>query len=217
MTEPLEEARKPMRVPAFFDDVPAIVVRDPLADLLGAAQDGRVVYEYVDAVKRAGHSCPTVASAWLMTARALAHLYPDVLPERGAIKVEVRGAQDEGTDGVSGMIAGLITGAAGAGGFKGIAGRHDRRNLLEFGASIRGRMRFTRLDTLQSVEVDYHPECVPMPPNMKALMTDAIAPSASDEQRRAFGRRWQGWVKVILIDHHADEKLVELVDAAPVS
>jgi hypothetical protein len=217
MNAPREEVRASMRIPSFFDDVPAIVVRDPLADLLGAAQEGRIVYEYVDAVKLAGHSCPTVASSWLMTAKALAHLYPDALPERGAIKVEVRGAQDEGTEGVSGMIAGLITGAAGAGGFKGIAGHYDRRNLIEFGAPIRGRMRFTRLDTRQAVEVDYHPECVPMPPDTKALMADAMVPSAGDGRRRALARRWQGWVKAILIDHRDDADLVGLLDAAPVS
>ena len=52
--------------PAFFEQVPGITVHDPLADLLGAAQGGLVHYGYADAVRLAGHSCPTVASAyWL--------------------------------------------------------------------------------------------------------------------------------------------------------
>jgi hypothetical protein len=201
-----------MRVPAFFDAVPDIAVQDPLACLLGAAENGHIEYTYVDAVKLAGHSCPTVANTWLMTAKALARLYPDSLPERGNIKVELRRAQDDGTEGVSAMIVGLITGAAGAAGFKGIAGRHDRRNLLEFGAPISGRMRFTRLDTQRVVEVDYHPERVPMPPDMKALMANAISPNASDEARRALGRRWQAWVKSILTDHRDDPLLVEVTE-----
>jgi hypothetical protein len=217
MSAAAERAGMPMRIPAFFDEVPPIVVRDPLADLLGAAEGGRIVFEYVDAVKLAGHSCPTVASSWLMTATALAHLYPDALPERGGIKVEVRGAQDEGTEGVSAMVVGLITGAAGAGGFKGIAGRHDRRNLLEFGALITGRMRFTRLDTQQAVEVDYRPERVPMPPDMKQLMAHAIDPRPSDEQRRGLRRRWQEWVKAILIDGRDDPELVGVVGVATAS
>jgi hypothetical protein len=137
-------------------------------------------------------------------------LYPDTLPERGNIKVEMRRAQDEGTEGVSAVIAGLVTGAAGVGGFPGIADRHDRRNLLEFGAPIRGRMRFTRLDTRRAVEADYHPERVPMPPEMKALMAQALPPNAGDEARRALARRWQGWVKAILIDHRDDPLLVEV-------
>jgi len=35
------------------------VLRDPLAELLGAAEGGIVEYRYADAVKLAGHSCPT--------------------------------------------------------------------------------------------------------------------------------------------------------------
>lgn len=206
-----------MRVPAFFDEIPAIVVRDPLAALLGAAEHGRIEYHYVDAVKLAGHSCPTVASAWLMTAKALAFLYADALPERGNIRVEVRGALDEGTEGVTALIAGLITGAAGAGGFKGIAGRHVRRNLLDFAAPIAGRLRFTRLDTARAVEVDYHPQRAPMPPEMKGLMAMAIAPSADEDSRRELGRRWQAWVKTILLDHRDDPELVTLKEVcAPV-
>lgn len=200
-----------MRVPAFFDDVAPIVVHDPLAELLGATEGGRIEYRYVDAVALAGHSCPTVASAWLMTAKALAALYPDSLPERGAIRVELRGAQQEGTEGAAAAIAGLLTGAAGAGGFSGIAGRHSRRDLLSFGASIRGRMRFTRVDTGRAVEVDYHPERVPMPPWIRSLVADAIAPGADAQARRALGRTWQAWTKEILIDHRDDPRLVEIV------
>ena len=47
-------------------------MRDPLAEFLGAADGGRLEYTYADAVKLTGHSCPTVAGAWLATRRALA-------------------------------------------------------------------------------------------------------------------------------------------------
>jgi hypothetical protein len=201
-----------MRVPAFFDDVAEIAVQDPLAALLGAAEHGRIEYRYVDAVKLAGHSCPTVASAWVMTARALAHLYPDALPQRGNIKVELRGALDEGTTGVTAAIAGLITGAAGTGGFKGIAGRHDRRGLLEFGAPIGATLRFTRLDTGRAVDVTYHPEQTPMPPAMKALIAAATLPDADDAAGRAFARPWQEWVRTILVDRCLSPDLVTIED-----
>lgn len=65
-----------MKHPAFFDEAPRIVVRDPLADLLGAAEGGLLEYRYLDAVRLAGHSCPTVAGAWLMARAALRSLYP---------------------------------------------------------------------------------------------------------------------------------------------
>jgi hypothetical protein len=201
-----------MRVPAFFEDVPEIAVRDPLAALLGAAEQGRIEYSYADAVKLAGHSCPTVASAWLLTAKALARLYPDELPRRGNIKVEVREALDADTAGVMASVAALITGAAGEGGFKGIAGQHGRRNLLAFGAPIAATLRFTRLDTQRAISATYHPERVPMPPELKTLLAAAIAPDADDAACAAFGRRWQGWVRTILIDHRDDSALIELTD-----
>lgn len=201
-----------MRVPAYFEDVPEIAVQDPLAALLGAAEHGRIEYSYADAVKLAGHSCPTVASAWLMTAKALAHLYPDELPQRGNIKLEVRDALDAGAAGVMAAVAALVTGAAGDGGFKGIAGQHERRHLLEFGAPIAATMRFTRLDTQRAVGATYHPERVPMPPDIRPLLAAAIAPQADDAARAEFGRRWQAWVRAILIDHRDDPALVELTE-----
>ncbi len=202
-----------MGFPAFFDDVPAVAVRDPLAALLGAAENGRIEYRYADAVRLAGHSCPTVASAWLMTARALAALYPDELPERGNVKVELRGAQDEGVEGVIASVATLLTGAAGSGGFKGIAGRHARRDLLGFGAPMRGRIRFTRLDTGRAVETEFRSERVPMPPEVRPLLAAAVAPDADDAARRAFGDRWQAWVRAILIEHRDDPQLIEVREA----
>jgi len=81
-----------MKTPAFFDAVAAIVVVDPLAETLGAAEGGMIEYRYIDAVKLAGHSCPTVAGAWLMTRAALARLYPGEMPRRGEIRVELRQA-----------------------------------------------------------------------------------------------------------------------------
>jgi hypothetical protein len=73
-----------MSHPAFFDEVKSITLRDPLAEILGAASDGMMRYSYLDAVKLAGHSCPTVAGAYLMTLKALEKLYPDSVAERGA-------------------------------------------------------------------------------------------------------------------------------------
>ena len=124
-----------MAFPSFFSEVPPIIVHDRLAEFLGASDGGVIEYRYADAVKLAGHSCPTVAGTYLMTSRALAALYPDELPERGEIQVDFRDAQEEGTTGVMAAIVGMITGAAGVGGFKGIAGHFSRRNLLDFDES----------------------------------------------------------------------------------
>ena len=112
-----------MEYPSFFDSVPAIELHDPLAELLGATEKGLVAYRYVDAVKLAGHSCPVVAGAWLLTKHSLATLYPTGIPQRGNILVETRDEYTSGTTGVTANVIGLVTGAAGHGGVHGLVGR----------------------------------------------------------------------------------------------
>lgn len=199
-----------MRFPAFFKEVRSIRLADPLAALLGAAEAGELVYGYEDAVKLAGHSCPTVAGAYLMTLKALARLYPDRLPERGGVRVELREPQEAGTTGVTAAVAGLITGAAGEGGFKGLGGRFARRGLLSFGVAMAGELRCTRLDTGAAVEAAYHPEIVPPEPAMPPLMARLMSGEASMDERQEFGRLWQLRVKRILIDHIDDPALITL-------
>jgi hypothetical protein len=172
----------------------SILLRDPLAEFLGAAEGGRLEYTYADAVKLTGHSCPTVAGAWLATAEALARLYPGGnVPERGAIRVELRGKLEEGVTGVVGSVIGLVTGAAAEGGFKGIAGRFARRGLLAYGAPIAADLRFTRLDSGASVEIDLH-HAEAITPELVAALRSALSPEASPAEREAFARAWQARV-----------------------
>lgn len=180
-----------------------IVMRDPLAQFLGAAEGGRLEYAYQDAVKLAGHSCPTVAAAYLATAQALERLYPGQMPERGGIRVELRGALEDGVAGVVASVAGLITGAAAEGGFKGIAGRFERRGLLVFGAPIATDLRFTRIDTGQAAEIDL-PGAPPMGEALAGALRRALSPHASSVERDAFARAWQERVAAMLIarSHH---------------
>lgn len=197
-----------MSYPEFFAAVPRITLHDPLAELLGAAENGLIEYGYTDAVKLAGHSCPTVAGAYLMTLRALATLYPDGHPERGGIRVELKAAQADGTAGVTAAVAGLLTGAAGEGGFKGLAGRFSRRNLLAFDAGIDAELGFTRMDSGARATLTYHPEVVPPSPELQELMPKLLSGSASAADQTEFGRLWQMRVKRILIDHFDDLELV---------
>ncbi|EXI91363.1 MAG: hypothetical protein AW12_01368 [Candidatus Accumulibacter sp. BA-94] len=60
-----------MTFPNFFAAVPTIVMRDRLAGFLGAADGGLIEYEYAEAVKLDGHSCPTVAGSYLLGCREL--------------------------------------------------------------------------------------------------------------------------------------------------
>ena len=194
-----------MSHPAFFDALPPLAVHDPLAGFLGASDDGRIEYRYLDVVKLAGHSCPTVAAAYGLTCRALAALYPDSLPERGAIRVEFRDRQDAGVTGVVAAVVSMLTGAAGDGGFKGLAGRFARRGRLSFGADLPLAMRFTRLDDGRRVDAQACPERVPAPPALSGLLADCLDGSASDETRALFGQLWQDRVRRLLVEHGADD------------
>jgi hypothetical protein len=143
-----------------------------------------------------------------MASHALAALYPDSLPIRGDIRVELRGVQDAGTVGVVGAVLGLITGAASEGGFKGLGGQHVRRNLLKFGVDIAAEARFTRLDSGASVMVDYHPEAVPPSPDLPPLMARVVGGVADEAERATFGQLWQARVRRILLQESDAPTLV---------
>lgn len=198
-----------MRYPTFFDQAPVITLRDPLADLLGAADDGLLDYHYIDAVRLAGHSCPTVAGAWLMARAALQALYPDGPAERGGIAVHMNGAENEGVNGVITQVFTLITGAAAANGFHGIAGRYVRHSLLHFDASA-DALQVQRCDTGKTVSVALDMSNVPAPANLRPLMTAALDPQATPEHRATFGQAWQDRVKSLLLDHADDPAVIRV-------
>lgn len=197
-----------MAFPEFFARIPAITLRDPLAELLGAADGGLIEYRFADAVKLAGHSCPTVAGAWLMTVRALRALYGDEIPVRGDLRVALGENVDSGVAGVIASIAGLLTGAAGDGGFKGLGGRYSRRNLLRFGVDGIGGLAFTRLDTNVAVDCILRLEMVPADPRLGGLLGAILNGTADDATRHLFGVLWQERVRRILIEHFDDPAIV---------
>ena len=198
-----------MAFPSFFAEIPPIVVHDRLAQFLGAAEGGIIEYRYVDAVKLAGHSCPTVAGAWLLTSRLLTALYPDALPERGGIRVDFSETQDSGVTGVIAAVIGLITGAAGISGFKGIAGNFSRRNLLSFDApELGGEIAFTRLDSGARLVASLHLEHVAPDPRMAPLLQKLLAGDRDPITAEVFTTLWQDRVRRILVDHFDNSHLV---------
>ncbi len=199
-----------MKYPDFFDEVEPIDMYDPLAETLGAVEDGRFTYSYLDMVKLAGHSCPTVAGAWIMTSIGLKKLYGDELPVRGEIRVQMRGALDEGVEGVIGSCIGFITGAANEGGFKGLGGRMARNNRLIYGVEMEGEVRLSRLDNGESVELAYNPSMVPGNPEQQILMQKVLQGIADQDEKRRFAQLWQERVKRILLQKELWEKMVTL-------
>jgi hypothetical protein len=199
--------------PSFFSEVQPIAMHDRLAEFLGAADGGVIEYRYTDVVKLAGHSCPTVAGAYLLTRRALATLYPDELPERGEIQVDFRAAQGDGVAGVMAAVIGLITGAAGVGGFKGIAGHFSRRHLLGFEElDLPGDITFTRRDSSEQLSASLHLEHVAPDPRTGPLLQRLLGGERDPVVAEVFATLWQNRVRRILVDHADDPDLVTLTN-----
>lgn len=199
------------RLPEFFDRAPTLTVQDPLAAFLGAAENGILTYRYADAVRLCGHSCPTVAGAYLMVIKGLKALYGEELPERGGIEAAMQGTRDEGTVGVTASVVQLLTGAAPETGFGGIGmqGRFARRNLLSFGAGeINGTLTLRRKDSGKTVTVSLNAALQPFAPQMRDIMPKAVGGSASAKELERFGQLWQARVKAFLTESADDPQFV---------
>ncbi len=132
------------------------------------------------------------------------------MPVSGDLRVALGETSDRGVAGVIASIAGLLTGAAGDGGFKGLGGRYSRRNLLRFGVAGVGGLAFTRLDTNVAVDCILRLETVPADPRLGGLLGAILGGTADDAARRLFGELWQDRVRCILIEHADDPEIVEL-------
>ena len=187
-----------MIYPQFFNKIPTIKLQDDLASFLGAFEDGIIEYSYLDVVKSAGHSCPTVLGAYLMTLKGLEALYENKIPKRGEIIVEFKDAQNIGVAGVIGNVITNITGATTNNGFKGISGKFDRNHLMKFEQDINGAsVRFTRVDTQKSVDVFYDASSIKAHEDMNFLMQKSFQGSATKEEKIEFGKLWQERVEMI--------------------
>lgn len=202
--------------PVFFSQAPTLTVRDPLAAFLGAARQGVMEYRYADAVRLAGHSCPTVACAYLMVLSGLRALYGDDLPVRGEIEVAMAQARDSGVTGVISSVAQLLTGAAPETGFQGIGTgrRFARQNLLRFGEPLDGVLGLRRRDTGRGVQVRLDASVVPWDDEMRALLPKALAGRTGADESARFGELWQERVRRILVDHASDPRLIQVGDWA---
>jgi hypothetical protein len=199
-----------MKYPAFFDQVPSIQLQDPLSDFLGAFEEGKMEIRYIECVKLAGHSCPTVAGAYLMALKGLETLYANELPQRGSIHVSMRDGEAEGVTGVICNVVSFIAGANGIGGFKGLNGNFSRNNLVSYNVPMNGEIKLTRLDTEESVTLSYNPSMIPADPMMQPLMGKAMQGLASSDEKKEFGRLWQARVEKILLSTDLWDKMITI-------
>ena len=206
-----------MAFPAFFDQAPTLRLHDGLAQLLGTTPDGVIEYHYADAVRLAGHSCPTVAGAWLSARAGLQALFPEEIPQRGGISVYLPDREDHGVTGVIAQVLTLVTGAAADNGFRGLGGRFARNNLLHYAKAGVDGMRLRRNDNGHTVEVQFDASTVPSDPALGTLLTAVVRDYADAAQHRQFGELWQDRVRCLLLEHADDPAVIRVRQLPPLS
>jgi len=197
-----------MNYPKFYDEVEAIKLQDPLSAILGTFEKGEYEIGYIDVVKSAGHSCPTVAGAYLITQKALEILYPEQRAVRGDIDVSFKEELDYGVAGVIANVVSHITGATDKSGFKGLGEKFARHSLMHFGVNITSSARFIRVDTQESVEVVYDPSLVPASAEMMPIMKKMNLGDATPQEIQLFGQLWQERVAKIFQNK---DKVIEVL------
>ena len=199
-----------MQYPNFYTKVETIKLYDPLSDFLGAFDDGIVEINYLDCVKLAGHSCPTIAGAYLMAVHGLKALYPDSFPQRSSVRVSMQKNKVEGVTGVIANVISFIVGASDEAGFKGIQGRFARDNLLSYDQPMNGEVTLTRTDTGKSVDITYNPSFISVDERMKPLMGKCLQGVATDEEKIIFKTLWQDRVEKILLSTVLHDQIITI-------
>jgi formylmethanofuran dehydrogenase subunit E len=187
----------------FFDKVEPIRLKEPLAYVLGAQNEGEpFVFNYSDAVLLAGHSCPAVSGAYKVTQKALKVLYGKELPVRGEIRVVIKGGPSDLAYGPQGQVISFITGACGVTGFHGLGGRYGRDHKLFFDENDMqfNTYVFQREDTGKAVKVVYNPQALPQDARMNELVPYVLRGTATVQQKDLFISIWQGNVRRILLE-----------------
>lgn len=194
----------------FFKDVEPIRLKDPLAYILGAQDEGEpFIFHYTDAVMLAGHSCPAVSGAYTLTKKALKALYGNEIPTRGQIRVLIKGGPSDLAYGPQAQVISFITGASGVTGFKGLGGKYGRNNRLFFDESDVqfNEFIFQREDNGKTVKATYNPQAIPPDMRMNDLAPLVMRGIANKEQKDQFIAIWQGNVKKILLESDKYEGL----------
>lgn len=200
-----------MNYPMFYDQVENVKLYDPLSATLGSSMNGLLEYSFADVVKFTGHGCPTVAGAYMCCLHVLKHLYKDdEIPVRGQLKVYLRSLESEGANGVIGSVFTYLLGAAGVGGFKGLAGQFSRNQLIHFGVDQSSQIMIERIDSAKRVGIDYYPQHVPSDPRVSLLLKKVIEQCATAEEEKLLHELWNSRVSKLLIAEKDNENIYAL-------
>ncbi len=197
-----------MEYPSFYDKVEKFIFFDELASFLGATKDGKIEISYLDCVKLAGHSCPTVAGSYILAKEAKEALN---VTKRSSLKINFKDSKSSGVTGVIANIVGFIFGCSDEGGFSGIGGRFNRANLITFDNDIEGFVEFETLDGSSKVQFNLDTSAVPPNLKIKDLMQKSITGVASKEEFEEFQKLWQSRVEEMLLNKENWDKIAKKI------
>lgn len=183
-----------MTYPKFFDEIETIKIHDELSQVLGAFDDGLIEFTYLDVVKSAGHSCPTVAGIYLMLKEGLKEFSN---PKRGEISAYLPDDVKDGVTGVLSNVIAQITGATDVSGFHGLAGDFDRRGLMHFKTDMHASLRL-KDKSGKIVDISYNPNKIQADSAMNVLMQKVLTHQADKTEALQFKILWQKRVESIL-------------------
>ena len=120
-------------------------------------------------------------------------LYPDSLPIRGDVKIQMQGDKQDGVIGVIASVFSAIFGASDEGGFKGLGGVYARNSRLFFDSKIDNFAKFTRLDNgcFATLDFNFAPiQKIPAPDISSALAKFQNDTDISDFQSKWLEKLW---------------------------
>lgn len=198
-----------MKYPDFYNKVPSITLYDPLSDFLGSIQDGIVEINYLDVVKFSGHSCPTVAGAYLMTLLGLEKLKGNEnYIIRSEIEVKAKGPKKDGTNGVIANVAAYICGVNDESGFAGIGGKMSRKNKLFYDETLECDLILKYKET--EVKLSYNPSIFPPNSQMVPLLQKSLFGNATEQEIIAFKKYWTERVEKILTTKEKYSEIIKI-------
>lgn len=139
-----------------------VKIHEPFAEFLMASPpEFQFELSLLDAVRFAGHACPAMVGAFMMSKHAVEKLFPDTnVCERGDVAIELGAGPTDGATGPISNVFSFVFGAFEQSGFGGLGGeKFVRRNLLKYNSSNvpSGAFRFRRISTNQAIDVYYSP------------------------------------------------------------
>lgn len=140
-----------------------VKIHEPFAEyLMSNAEEYSFDLSLLDAIHLAGHACPAIIGAFLITQAAIDQLFDNKICIRGDVEIATSSSSQTGATGPMTNVMSFITGAWAESGFGGLGGDFRRRNLLKYNSMDvpKRAYRFKRISTGKVFDIFYLPELI---------------------------------------------------------